>query len=287
MSEVVVLTDSVAQIPSELVKQYNIGVIPFSVIIEEKSLKDGVDILPVEFYQRMRTEDIIPKTSHPSLGEYMNFFKTHIGKKTQSALYLALTGKLSGGFSTASEAAHMFEKEHPGKKIVVFDTGTVTIAQGFIAINAARAVQEGVKIKQIVKRTYEERSKVGFLVMLETLKYLARGGRIGKAAYLVGNQINLKPIITIGKEGEVAPVSVVRGEKRKIEKLVNCMEKTIGDRVPIQIAVMHADNLEGAEQLKQFVQERFDLEEVLITDFTPVMGAHTGPGVIGLGYQLE
>jgi DegV family protein with EDD domain len=287
VSEVAILTDSVAQIPPDLAQQYHIGVIPFSVIVEEKSFLEGRDIHPIELYKRMRTETISLRTSHPSLGEYMDFFRRYLDKGAQSVLYLALTGKLSGGFDTAIKAAEMLEEEYPGKKIVVFDTGTVTIAQGFLAIHAARAAEDGLDIEGIVTDVQEEKSKVGFLVMLETLIYLQRGGRIGKAVYLVGDQINIKPIITIGKEGVVTPVGIVRGEKKCEEKLVKCMVKTIGDKAPTQVAVMHADNLERAEQLQARIQERYNLEEILITDFTPVLGAHTGPGVVGLAYQLE
>ena len=122
--------------------------------------------------------------------------------------------------------------------------------------------------------------------MLETLKYLERGGRIGKATYMLGSQIHIKPVLTIGKDGLVAPVGVLRGEKKCVEKMINSIAKMMGDGTPAQVAVMHADSLEKAEKLKQLAQERFDLEEVFITDFTPVMGAHAGPGVLGLGYRL-
>ena len=287
MSEVVILTDSVAQIPSDLAQQYHIGVIPLSVIIEEKSYRDGVDILPAELYQRMRTEGILPRTSQPSVGEYLDFFRRHLEKDTQSVIYFSLTAKLSGAFSTALKAAHLLEEEYPEKKVVIFDTGTATIAQGLIAIHAARAVQKGANIERVIELAQEECSKVGFVVMLETLTYLERGGRIGKAAYLVGNLMNVKPILTIDEEGLVAPIGNIRGEKKVVERLVDCMADRIGDKVPTQIAVMHADETEKAEQLKKLAQERFNLEEIFITDFTPVMGAHAGPGVIGLAYQLE
>jgi DegV family protein with EDD domain len=287
MSDVVILTDSVAQIPPDLAKHYRIGVIPLSIIIEERSFKDGVDIFPAELYQRMRTEAISPRTSQPSVGEYINFFRRYLDEGAQSVLYFSLTAKLSGAFSTASKAAQMLEEEYPGKQIVVFDTETATIAQGFIAIKAAQGAQDGLKLEHLLELAQETRFKVGFIVMLETLTYLARGGRIGKAAYLVGNQINIKPIVTIGKDGVVAPVGIIRGEKNLLKKLVDCMANRIGDKLPKQVAVIHADNLEKAEQLKQLTQERFNLEEIFITDLTPVMGAHAGPGVLGLGYYLK
>jgi DegV family protein with EDD domain len=287
MSDVMILTDSVAQIPQNLAKQYHIGVIPFSIIIEDKSYWDGVDISPAELYQRMRTEPITPRTSHPSMGEYINIFNQYLHNDVQSILYLTLSAELSGAFSTASKAALQIEQEYPEKKVVVMDTRTATIAQGFIAIAAARAVQNGANFARVLEIAREKQTKVGFLAMLETLTYLARGGRIGKAAYLAGNLIKIKPIITIDKEGLVTPLGNLRGEKKCIDKIVDCMANMIGDRTPAQVAVMHADDLDKAEELKQHAQDRFHPEHIMLTDFTPVMGAHAGPGVLGLGYILK
>jgi DegV family protein with EDD domain len=285
MTGVAILTDSVAQIPPDMAQHYHIRVIPLSIIGQE-SFRDGIDILPGELYQRMRREMISPRTSHPSAGEYITYFQRCLEDGAQSLLYFSLSGKLSGAFSTATKAAQLVEEENPGIRVMVFDTRTATIAQGFMAINAATAAQAGLDFESIVKQAQEERSKVGFIAMLETLEYLERGGRIGKAAYMVGSQIHIKPVLTIDKDGLVTPVSVLRCEKKCVEKLVNCMAARVGNDVPVKVGVMHADNLEKAERLKQLVQDRYQLEEVFITDFTPVMGAHAGPGVLGLGYRL-
>jgi DegV family protein with EDD domain len=287
MANVKILTDNVAQIPPEIAKNHLVDIIHFTIIIEGKSYKDGIDIFPSDIYQRMRTEEISPKTSQPALGEYMNFFKRHLENGSKDLLYLTLPKDLSGAYSTATTAAHLVKQEYPGRKISVIDAGITTIAQGFIALTAARAAQEGADMEHLTKLIREERSKVGFLAMLETLKYLERGGRIGKAAYLLGNMINIKPIITIDKGGHVSPLGNIRGEKKCLIKLVDCMESQLNGKTPYRGAVMHADDLEKAEQLKYLMQERFGLEDILITDFTPVMGAHTGPGVLGLGYQLK
>lgn len=287
MPKIKVVTDSVAQVPPKLAEHHHIGIIPFSVTINDKSYLDGENISPTELYRRMRTEDIVPQTSHPSMGEYIQFFKKYLDKDAQAVLYLTLSGKLSGAFSTATKAALRIEKEFPGKKVAVFDTRTATIAQGFIAIRAAQAVQSGADFAHVIKTAQEEQSKVGFVAMLETLTYLARSGRVGKAAYLVGSLVQIKPVLTINNEGAVTPLVNLRGEKKCVGKLVDCMANTIGNRTPTQIAVMHADDIEKAEELSQQARERFNVEEIMFTDFTPVMGAHTGPGVLGLGYTLE
>lgn len=287
MTEIVVVTDSVAQIPPEIARQYGIGVIPFSVIINDQSYWDGIDILPVDLYQRMRTENISPKTSHPSIGEYNQYFRKYLDNDAQSLLYLTLSGKLSGAFSTASSAAQQLEAELPKKKIVVFDTKLATIAQGFIVLKAAHAAQEGKNLEHVLQIARTEQPKVGFIAMLETLKYLARGGRIGKAAYLAGSLLDIKPVLTINQEGEVTPIKNLRGDKNYEDKLIDCMLDMIEDKTPTQVAVMHADALNQAEKLKRSVQKHFNIKEVLVTDLTPAMGAHAGPGVLGLAYALE
>jgi DegV family protein with EDD domain len=287
MSDVKILTDSVAQVPPDLANKYQIGVIPFSIIIEEKSYKDGINLKPAEFYRRMRTETIVPRTSQPSLGEYLQFFEKHIIQGSESILYLSLPATLSGAFSTASKAAMMLEEDYSELKIAVIDTRTATIAQGFLAIKAAQAAKDGAKFETVVKLAKESRSKVGFVAMLETLFYLERGGRVGKAAYLAGSLINIKPIITIDNEGQVAPAGTIRGEKKCLQRLIECMENAIDDQALSQVAVMHADAFEKAEQLQQLAAEHFKLDVKIISDFTPVMGAHAGPGVLGLAYALK
>ena len=287
MANVTVVTDSVAQIPPELASQYQIGIIPFSVLIRDQSFLDGIDISAADLYQRMRTENISPQTSHPSIGEYNQFFRKHLVNDAQSLLYLTLSGELSGAFSTASKAAQQLEVEFPEKKIEVFDTRLATIAQGFIVLKAARAAQEGKSLEHVLQIAREEQSKVGFFAMLETLEYLSRGGRIGKAAYLVGSLLAIKPVLTINHQGIVTPLRSLRGAKNCGEKLITCMIQMIGEKTPTQVAVMHADALSQAKKLKQVVQKHFNLKEILMTDLTPVMGAHAGPGVLGLAYTLE
>jgi DegV family protein with EDD domain len=286
MSKIGIVTDSVAQLPLEIAEQYDIGVIPFSIIIENESYLDGIDIQASELYQRMRTEEIIPRTSQPSLGEYANFFRQRFEEGCDSVCYLTLSEKLSGGFSTASKAAHLLTEEFPDHRIAVVDSGTATVAQGFLAIQAALAVRQGAALDELVHLVHQNKREVGFIAMLDTLYYLERGGRIGKAAYLAGSLIQIKPMVTINSEGVVAPMGNLRGDKRCPEKLVDCLADVLGDRVPAQIAVMHADEEEKAEKLKQAAEDRFNLEVRIVTSFTPVMGAHAGPGVLGLGYSL-
>jgi DegV family protein with EDD domain len=286
MSKIGIVTDSVAQLPVEIAHQYKIGVIPFSIIIDSQSFLDGVDIQAADLYKRMRSEEIIPRTSQPSLGEYAEFFRQYLAEGFNSICYLTISEKLSGAFSTASKAAHLLSEEFPGKRIAVVDSGTATIAQGFLAIQAALAVRQGSSLDELVRLVNQNKQEVGFIAMLDTLTYLERGGRIGKAAYLAGSLIQIKPMVTINSEGVVAPLGNLRGDKHCPEKLVDCLADALGDRVPTQIAVMHADEDEKAKKLKQTAEERFDLQVSIVTSFTPVMGAHAGPGVLGLGYSL-
>ena len=287
MTNISILTDNVAQIPVDIAQQYNIDVVHYPIIIEGKSYKDGIDIFPSDVYQRMRTEDFVPKTSQPSLGEFLEIMKRHLEQGVQSILYIIVSKTLSGAYSTASSAAHMLEQEYPGKRIVIFNSGTAAIAQGFLTLEVARAAHNGANLERLIQIAEEEKPKVGFAAMVETLKYLARGGRVGKAAYLVGNMINIKPIIMIDDEGVIAPLGNIRGEKKCCEKLLDIIDSHLGGKIPKKVAVIHSDVPEKAEQLKQLSQERFNLEDVLISDFTPIMGAHVGPGLLGLGYHLK
>jgi len=287
MSDIVITTDSVAQIPAEIAQKHQIGVIPFSIIIEGESFKDGLEILPETLYQRMRREGILPKTSQPSLGEYLEFFRQILENGASSIIYLTLSSVLSGAFSTASKAAHLIKEEFPGRTVEIVDTKTATIAQGFLAVEAAEAVKGGAGLSELLSLLGEIRRKVGFFAMLETLYYLERGGRIGKAAYLAGSLVNIKPLITIDEEGKVSPMGNLRGIKNTSAKLIEHLAGLLSGQTLERLSVMHAGNQEKVEELIQLARERFSIDDVLVTEFTPVMGAHAGPGVLGLAYQIK
>ena len=286
-SKVTVITDSIAQVPTEVAQQLNIPIIPFTVNIGGKSYLDGIDLKPADLYRRMRIENILPTTTAASLGNYLESFRECLQAGASAILYVALSSKLSMGYNTACQAAEMVQKEFPDQPIGVFDSKQAATAEGFIAIAAAQAAASGKTLSEVQQVAQEVRRRVGLVATVETLEYLARGGRIGKASYMVGSLIKIKPILYVDEEGVVAPINRVRGENHALQGIVNqVVRQTKGTHI-ISLAVMEADAMDQAIHLKELALQKLQPTEVFFAEFTPVMGVHTGPGLVGLGYYFE
>ncbi len=284
---VAVITDSVAQVPTSIGLELGITTIPFSVLVEGKTFKDEIDINPSELYQRMRTNPITPKTSQPSLGEFLETFRQRFMAGAESILYLAMSSKLSGAYNTALEAVPILSNEYPDREIEVFDTRTATIAQGFIAIEAARAALRGLSLKQLIHYVTEVKSRTGFITTLDTLKYLARGGRIGKLTYLMGEFISVKPVLNIGEDGLVTAIARVRGENKALETMIHWVADQVKGKPGLRLAVMEGDVPDRAVVLRDLANKALMPDKIIITPMTPVIGVHAGPGVLGLAYYFE
>jgi DegV family protein with EDD domain len=285
-AKITVVTDSIAQVPDELVHQLGIHVVPFSVVVEGKIYTDLVDLNLNELYQRMRQEkELRLSTSAPSVGQYYETFKECWQSGADSLVYVGITSRLSHGFSSAAEAARMMGAEAGSPPVYLYDSRLATVAQGFLAIEAAKLASRGVQPEVIIQRLAEERKRIGFAASLETLEYLAKGGRIGKAAYMLGSAMHIHPIISLNIKGEVTPVGRSSGHQKMIEEIIRYTKKKSAGCRSISLAVMHANAEENAEKLKAMAVEQFHPDEIYITDFTPTMVAHTGPGLLGLAYH--
>ncbi len=287
IGQVAVVTDSVAQVPPERAQQLGISVVPLAVIIGTERYLDGVDLTPTELYQRMRTEKIVPTTSAPSIGQYLETFRACFCAGAQAVLYVAISSRLSTTGNVAMQAAELVLEEFPGRTIEVLDSRQGAISQGFIAMAAARVAAENQPLGAVAEAARAAMPRTAVAVSLATLEYLARGGRIGKAAYLVGSLINIRPILTVDPDGLAAPVARVRGEDHAMEAIVEWVAERVSGRQGISLAVMEADAPEEAARLREMALKVIQPAEVFTTDFTPVMGVHTGPGLVGLGYYYE
>lgn len=283
---VAIVTDSVAQVPAEIARQLDITVIPFTVSIDGQLYLDGIDLAPQDLYHRMRLENVMPTTTAASLGQYQQAFEACLHAGAQAVLYVALSSKLSSGYSTACHAAKMVQEEFPDRIVEVLDSQFATMSQGFMVMAAARAAKQGKPLAEVWRAAEEAKRRVGLAATLETLEYLARGGRIGKAAFMLGNLIKIKPILSI-KDGEVTPVSRVRGENHALQAIVDYVARQAERHRKLHLAIMEADAPEPAARLQELALQQLRPAEIFHSEFTPVMGVHTGPGLVGLGYYYE
>jgi DegV family protein with EDD domain len=282
-----IVTDSVAQVPPDVLRQLQIAVVPLTIQIDGETYLDGIDMSPSELYRRMRHEGARPTTTAPSLGLFQESFRNCLDQGAEAVLCITISSQLSSTYSAACLAAAQVQAECPDRVIEVLDSREVAIVEGFVVMAAARAAAEGKTLAEVLETAREAGRRSGLVATVETLDYLARNGRIGKASYLLGSMINIKPLLTINDDGFVAPVGKVRGENRAMEAMVDHLVEQVQGYQKLKVAVIGADAQERAARLEGLLKAKLEPDEILHSEFTPVLGVHTGPGMVGLAYHYE
>ncbi|MDY6906823.1 MAG: DegV family protein [Chloroflexota bacterium] len=286
MERVAIITDSTACLPPELVAQYGIRVLPLTIHFNERAYHDGVDLTPDQFYEMLKVARDLPTTSASSAGEFLAAFR-EVGGGTRSIVCVLISGNYSATIEAATTAREMAREALPDTEIAIVDGRTTAGALGFSALEAARAARDGADMAQVVARAEETVSKVTFIAVLDTLSYLARGGRIGTAAAWASSLLSIKPIIEVPTTtGYTEGLERARTKSRAIKRLLDVVEERVGS-APLHAMVHHAGTLEEGEALKEQVARRFNCVELYLTPFTPVMGAHTGPGLVGVSFFAD
>ncbi len=280
MSNVVVVTDSTATIPAHLVQQLDIRVVPILLTLNGQSYRDGIDITNQEVYRRLREGGTLPTTAAPSIGDFLRVYAA-AAQETSEVVSIHLPPDLSATYTTAVTASQLVD----GVTIRILNCQSVAMAQGFVVLEAARAAATGADLEAVLARAEQVAARTCLLASLDTLKYLHRGGRIGGASALLGSMLQLKPIVYVA-DGHVEAFARPRTMPKAIRIMLQYMADQADGR-PLHVAVIHADVPEEAEALRQQVAERFDCAELYVTEFTPVMGVHAGPGVLGLAFYVE
>ena len=283
----IVVTGSAAQVPPEIASQLGIVILPLVIMVEGKEYLDGIDLHPGDLYQKMRTQKIEVKTAAPNVGQYYACFKRIIDQQESDVLCITLSGKLSSDYNAAVDAAKMLSGEYSKNKVTVFDSLRAAAPQGLLAVEAAKRLRAGETIDDVVQYLMDARLRSRLIAVLDSLDYLAQGGRIGKAAYLVGSVLQIVPILTINDEGIIAPSTIIRKKGNIIPGILSILSKETSGFTKLDLSVMHADAVEKAEVLRQSLKELYPALDIPISEFTPVMGAHAGPGLIGIGYLYE
>lgn len=279
MSKVIILTDSSAYLPKEIVAAYPIEVLPLTLIFEGQEYRDGVDILPDEFYLRLSKSESLPKTSQVTIGQFQEIFERLLNEG-----YEILNLGISKGISSSYDSAIIALKSFEGKPVEVLDTKLVSMALGFQVLAAARAAKEGASLAVCKKAAEDAYSKIGVYFTVDTLKFLAAGGRINSAKRLLGTALNIKPLLEI-RDGKIELVESVRSKKKAIRRMVALVEKDINGRKPLCISVFHAMEHEEAQSLLAELEESMQAEEAILSHVSPVIGAHVGPGTISIAYM--
>lgn len=280
-SRIAVVTDSTANIPDEMVDHFGLHVVPQNLNWAGETLKDGIDITPGAFYERLATAKEIPTTSQPSTGEFYEIF-SRIRNDYDSIIGVFISDQLSGTFSCAHAAAQMMD-DYP---IDIINSKSASMGLGFIALEAAKAVAAGKGHQEAVKAAAEMVARLNVMFVVDTLEYLHRGGRIGGAQRLLGTVLSIKPVLHLD-DGRIEPLASVRTKRKALQRVLDVAAEDVAGRSGVHAAVLHAAALQEATTFKDEVAVRLMPEELLLTDLSPVVGTHTGPGLIGLAYYVE
>jgi DegV family protein with EDD domain len=251
--------------------------VPLIVNWDGQTYRDKLDLSPTDFYHRLRTSKSLPKTGAPSLAAFEATFREQL-KQHDAVVYISLAAALSGTCDVAHRAAEAVDPE----RISVIDSGSVSVCIGWLAEMVVSLGGQGLPPAEIVEHVEDARGRLRILALLETLEFLQRGGRIGRAAALAGTLLSVKPILSI-HDGEVAPVERVRTMNGALRRLV----ELVGAAGPLErLGVMHADAPANAALVEDQLHARYPDLTVDGGELGPVIGTHGGPGVIGVGFLL-
>lgn len=269
-----IVTDSTADIPEQLAQECGIEVVPLTVSFDGESFHDGRDLTPEEFFRRLVAAPSLPHTSAPAPGAFLEAYERQ-ARQAESVLCITLSRKLSGTFNAAQAAREHFAQP---QRIALLDSQAVTVAEAAIVLGAAEAAARGLDLDEVQAAAKSVAERQDLLIGLETLEYLQRGGRIGRARAFLGGLLNVKPILTL-RDGEIAPAERVRSRARMIERLYQ-FASSFADAESVRIA--HAAAPEQAEQLAARIRDALPRASVGIFSVGAVVGVYAGPGALGV-----
>lgn len=279
--EIALIVDSGIDVPDSIIKEYGIYLLPLKVIYKDREYSDGVDISSSEVYDRLSVE--IPTTSLPSTKDTLEILDRIKQDGYKKVLAVTLSSGLSGTYNMIS----LIARDYEGLEIAVVDTRNIGIAGGLTAIQAAEFIEEGMDFETLKVKCEEVASKSKIFFCISTLEYLQKGGRIGLVSSVVGNALNLKPIISCNEEGVYYTVSKISGRKRSIEKMIELAFEYASKGDLYNIAVVHGGAAEDAMKLKEKVKDKFTkCKKFFESQVSPALGVHTGPGLLGIGVQI-
>lgn len=274
---VAVVTDSAANVPPDVAAELNIEVVPMYLKFGERSYRDGVDLVGSDFYERLQRDRELATTAAPSPGDFLEAFQ-----RTGSDEIVCVTVAASVSFT--HQAASMARDRSAGR-VVVVDSGTASMGEGFVALAAARAARDGGTLDEVTSRAREVADRARLLASIDTFEFLRKSGRVGALQAYAATRLDIKPVFKF-QHGQPGPVARPRTRGRALSRVVEEAVAEIAGR-PVHLAGIHAAAEAEARDMMERVAAQANVVERFVSEFTPVMGAHTGPGVVGLAFYCD
>ena len=275
-----VVTDSSADLPLDLTRHYSIEVVPMTVRIGNRDLQDRRDLDAEGFWRELANSDVLPETAAPGAGQFQEAYERLGEEGADGVVAVCISARLSATYQAAVIAAERVSSDLPVK---VVDSQAVSMALGFQVLEAARAAQQEESLEEVESSAQAAAPKTGVLAALDTLEYLKRGGRIGSSQAFVAGALDIKPMLTL-REGVIAPAGRVRTRAGALDAIAH----QAADLAPqlAELAVMNGSS-DDLEALLLRLDSHVSREDLVITDVGPVVGTHTGPGVLGIAFRLK
>jgi len=276
--QIALITDSTCDIPTDWVRQYDIAIVPLTIVWGDQQYLDGVDLSAEEFYDRLGKDAHHPTTSQPSPQSFLDAYKQAAAKGYQQIVVFAISSAMSGTMESALRAAS--ESPIP---VHVVDSRNNSMGLGWQVITAARVREAGGDLQAMLAAAGQVRDKMAYYISLDTMEYLSKGGRIGDAVTFLGSVLKIKPLICVKPDtGTVGASSPARSRKAAIEGLYKQFFKHINPELPMHITVLHNAALAEAQALAERVKKEYNPQEIFISIVSPVLGVHTGKGALAL-----
>lgn len=281
MKKIAIITDSTANLPAMWVRQYNVRVIPLKIHWREKTLLDGIDITPGEFYAYLSHNRDFPTTSQPSTQNFLQEFE-NLADQVDGIVVPLISSGISGTVDSARAAARQFTRI----PVEIIDTQITSMGQVMIILAAARAAEQGKSLQEVKSAADKVVQRLHTFFAVDTLEYLHRGGRINGASRYLGTAFDIKPILFFNSEGKIDALERVRTKRKALQRLVTLAEEQAKGR-PVRVGVVHANSPQIAQEFCDEVAHRLNCKEILTVEFSPVIGVHVGPGTIGIAFYTE
>ena len=278
---IAVLTDSTAYLPKHLVDAQHIHIVHLSVIFGEEAYQEELDLSTEAFYQRMRSEKELPKTSQPPIGAFLEAFK-RIRENYDACICIHLSSGISGTYQSAVSAGEMME----GLVVRAFDSEISCMVQGYYAIEAAKLAEQGASLDEIMARLDQMKESMKAYFMVNDLGNLQKGGRLSNTQALVGSLLQVKPILNFDNK-VIVPFEKIRTKKKALARIIGMLEED-AKRVSVeQVTFIHANDLESAKSMRRDFEEKYPEVKTDISHFGPVIGTHLGEGALGVGWYWK
>lgn len=282
MSKYEIFTDSSCDLPQDIINQYDIKVIQLEVIIDDGAPILNKDIDAKDLYQKLR-DGAMAKTAAATPGNFYELMNDSLAKG-KDILYLGFTSGLSITYNNGAMVIGELQAKYPNQKMLSVDTLCASVGQGLLVHFAALKREEGASIEEVFHAVMEMKDKIHHQVTVDDLFFLKRGGRVSGTTAVAGTMLNIKPMIQVSEEGKLETVGKVRGRKSAMRQLVSEMKETADVDTWEYVFISHGDCLEDATRVKEMIEKEYSNVKVIISYVGPVIGAHTGPGVIALCY---